>query len=161
LTLRKSFSIIGIDPGSIKTGYGIINIEGNKFSHVENGLIVPDKGMEFKERVAYIFKGLNEIIEEFKPDLMAIEDIFMSKNANSALKLGHIRGVAMAAAALSNITVYEYTPTQVKKSVAGSGRAQKVQIQHMVKTMLGLRELPYEDAADALAVAITHSFSIR
>ena len=94
------------------------------------------------------------------PDTVALEDIFVAKNANSALKLGHVRGAVMSAAVLKNCPLFEYTPTRVKKSVAGNGRADKVQIQHMVKIMLKLRELAQEDASDALAIAITHAFAV-
>jgi len=154
------FSVLGIDPGSIKTGYGIVTFSGNKLSHVENGVIIPGKNIEFKERVAHIFVEINRITKQYKPNYMAIEDIFVSKNVNSALKLGHIRGVAMAAATLNNVLVSEYSPTRVKKSVVGAGRASKDQVQFMIKTMLGLKHIPQEDAADALAIAITHGFSV-
>lgn len=154
-----SYTILGIDPGSIKTGYGIIRKSGNILTHIENGIIAPPKDMEFKDRVAFIFKGVFDVIEVYKPDYIGLEDIFVSINAKSALKLGHIRGAVMSAAALKGIPLYEYTPTRVKQSVAGSGRAEKYQIQHMVRAILKLKELAQEDASDALAVAITHSFS--
>ncbi|HQJ61462.1 MAG TPA: crossover junction endodeoxyribonuclease RuvC, partial [bacterium] len=117
-------------------------------------------GMEFKERVAYIFRGVCETIEEFKPDYLSLEDIFISKNAQSALKLGHIRGAVMSASVVHGVPVFEYSPTRVKQSITGNGRAEKFQIQEMVKLLLKLKEIPQEDAADALAVAITHAFSV-
>lgn len=157
---KKGYIILGIDPGSIKTGFGLINVSGNSYTHIENGLIAPPKGMEFKERVAYIFRGVCETIEEFKPDYLSLEDIFISKNAQSALKLGHIRGAVMSAAVIHGIPVFEYSPTRVKQSITGNGRAEKFQIQEMVKLLLKLKEIPQEDAADALAVAITHAFSV-
>lgn len=151
---------MGIDPGSIKTGFGFIRCSGQMLTHIENGLVAPPRGMDFKDRVAFIFEGLYELIKQYKPDCIALEDIFIAKNAQSALKLGHIRGAVMSAAVLSNCPLFEYTPTRVKKSVAGSGRADKVQIQHMVKMLLKLPELAQEDASDALAIAITHAFSV-
>ena len=157
---NDGFIILGIDPGSIKTGYGAINVISNTFRHIDNGLIMPPKGMEFKERVAFIFKGVCDVIQEFKPDYLALEDIFISVNAQSALKLGHIRGAVISASVVHGIPVSEYSPTRVKQSVTGSGRAEKFQVQEMVKMLLKLREVPQEDAADALAVAITHAFSV-
>lgn len=157
---NKGFIILGIDPGSIKTGYGLINVFGNSFTHIDNGIIAPPKGMDFKDRVAFIFRGVVETIEEFKPSYLSLEDIFVSVNAQSALKLGHIRGAVMCAAAINGVPVFEYSPTRVKQSVTGSGRAQKFQIQEMVRVLLKLKEVPQEDAADALAVAITQAFSV-
>jgi crossover junction endodeoxyribonuclease RuvC len=157
---NDGFIILGIDPGSIKTGYGIINVVSNTYKHIDNGLIMPPKGMEFKERVAFIFQGVCDTIKEFKPDYLAVEDIFISINAQSALKLGHVRGAVICAAIVNGIPVFEYTPTRVKQSVTGSGRAEKFQIQEMVRILLKLKEIPQEDAADALAVAITHAFSV-
>ncbi len=150
--------ILGIDPGSIKTGYGLINVRGNSIVHIDNGLIIPPKNISFPERISYIFKGICKIMEEFSPTALSMENIFVGKNADSALKLGHVRGAAMAAATIADIAIFEYSPTQVKKSVTGNGRATKDQIQIMIKTMMALREVPYEDAADALAAAVTHAF---
>lgn len=157
---NSGFKILGIDPGSIRTGFGVINVCGNTYTHIENGLIAPPKGMEFKERVAFIFRGVSETIEEFKPDYLSLEDIFISVNAQSALKLGHIRGAVISASVVHGVPVFEYSPTRVKQSITGSGRAEKFQIQEMVKILLKLKEVPQEDAADALAVAITHAFSV-
>jgi crossover junction endodeoxyribonuclease RuvC len=157
---NSGFKILGIDPGSIRTGFGVINVCGNTYTHIENGLIAPPKGMEFKERVAFIFRGVSETIEEFRPDYLSLEDIFISVNAQSALKLGHIRGAVISASVVHGVPVFEYSPTRVKQSITGSGRAEKFQIQEMVKILLKLKEVPQEDAADALAVAITHAFSV-
>lgn len=151
---------MGVDPGSIRTGFGLLNVISNRYIHIDNGIVAPPKDMVFKDRVAFIFKGVCEVIEEHKPDYVAIEDIFMSKNAQSALKLGHVRGAIMSAAVIHGVPIFEYTPTRVKQSVAGSGRAQKHQIQEMVRILLKLKEVPQEDAADALAVALTHAFSV-
>lgn len=151
---------MGVDPGSIRTGFGLLKVISNRYIHIDNGIVAPPKDMVFKDRVAFIFKGICEVIEEHKPDFVAIEDIFMSKNAQSALKLGHVRGAIMSAAVIHGVPIFEYTATRVKQSVAGSGRAQKHQIQEMVRILLKLKEIPQEDAADALAVAMTHAFSV-
>lgn len=157
---KKGYIILGIDPGSIKTGFGLINSVSNTMEHIDNGLIAPPKDMPFKDRVAYIFKELVETVKEYKPDCIALEDIFISKNAQSALKLGHVRGAVMSAAVINGLPLFEYSPTRVKQSVTGGGRAHKHQIQEMVRILLKLREIPQEDAADALAVAITHAFTV-
>jgi len=153
-------SILGIDPGSIKTGWGLIRKEGNILVHVDNGLIVPPREMVFRDRVAFIFDGIRDVIRRFSPHCVSLEEVFMAKNAQSALKLGHIRGAVIAAAVLCNVPIIEYSATRVKQSVTGNGRAEKFQIQQMVRIILGLREPPSEDAADALANAITHAFTL-
>lgn len=155
---KTEYIVMGVDPGSVKTGFGLISVSSNRYNHLDNGLVVPPKGMVFKERVAFIFKGICDVIKEFKPDCIAIEDIFIAKNAQSALKLGHVRGAIMSSAIVNGVPIFEYSPTRVKQSVAGIGRAQKFQIQEMVRILLKLGEVPQEDAADALAVALTHAF---
>ncbi len=152
--------ILGIDPGSIKTGWGLIRKEGAVFRHIDNGLVMPPRDMIFRERVAFIFAEVRDIIERFSPDCVSLEEVFMAKNAQSALKLGHIRGAVIAAAVLRNVPVVEYSATRVKQSVTGNGRAEKFQIQQMIRVILGLPEPPQEDAADALANAITHAFTL-
>ncbi len=156
----KGYTIMGIDPGSIKTGFGTIKAFSGTMEHIDNGLISPPKDMPFKERVTYIFSEVVQKIKEFNPDCIALEDIFISKNAQSALKLGHVRGAVMSAAVLNGTPLFEYSPTRVKQSITGRGRAEKHQIQEMVRILLKLREVPQEDAADALAVAITHAFTV-
>jgi len=158
---KNPLIILGIDPGSIKTGFGLILLQNKMISHIENGLIAPPKDSDFKDRISFIFTRLLEIIDEFKPDQISLEEIFMSKNADSALKLGHVRGAVMAAATLKNVPLFEYTPTRIKSSVVGNGRASKEQVQQMVKIMLKLKEPAQEDASDALAAAITHSFCVK
>ncbi len=153
--------ILGIDPGSIKTGWGVIRKEGQRMIHVDNGLIMPPAGMAFKDRVAFIFKGVLDTIDAFTPHHLSLEDIFMAKNAQSALKLGHVRGAVIAAAFLRGVPVAEYTASHVKQAVTGNGRAEKFQIQEMVRVILGLREIAQEDASDALANALTHAFTLR
>ena len=153
--------ILGIDPGSRKTGYGIIYRKESKFYAVAFGVIKPKTTMDFKDRITEIFSEVNALIKLHHPTAMAMEDIFFAKNAMSALKLGHVRGAIMVAASLNNISLSEYSPTHVKQAVTGSGRAQKHQIQQMIKMLFGLSDPPQEDAADALAVAVTHSFEVK
>ncbi|MCK5807558.1 crossover junction endodeoxyribonuclease RuvC [bacterium] len=153
--------ILGIDPGSRKTGYAFIYRENSKFHAVDFGVIKPKTTMDFKDRITEIFSEINALIKLHHPVEMAMEDIFFSKNAMSALKLGHVRGAIMVAASLNQLPLAEYSPTHVKQAVSGSGRAQKHQVQQMVKMLFGLSEVPQEDAADALAVAVTHSFEVR
>ena len=146
--------ILGIDPGSRKTGYGLVEVRGSKVVHVDNGVIVVNVKDSIPLRLRQICEGLQDIIREFRPDEVAVESVFLGKNVSSALKLGQARGVALFAAAHFNLTVTEYAPTEVKRAVVGTGRAEKKQVQEMVRILLGLPEVPQEDAADALAVAI-------
>ncbi len=148
--------VLGIDPGSRITGYGIVKMSGNRLIHVDNGAIFTDSATDFAGRLKTIFDGLLEIIAEFGPDQVAIENIFFSTNAQSALKLGQARGAAIVAAVHSGLPVSEYSALQVKQAVVGQGRAEKGQVQKMLKVLLGLPEVPQADAADALAVAICH-----
>ncbi|MBT3182333.1 MAG: crossover junction endodeoxyribonuclease RuvC [Deltaproteobacteria bacterium] len=148
--------ILGIDPGSRITGYGIIENTGNSISHVDNGGIQPDHKLPFSQRLRKIFDELANLIDIHKPDIVAIENVFVAKNVRSSLLLGHARGTAMVAASLANLRVEEYSPSEVKQAIVGTGRATKCQIQHMVKAMLNLPEIAFEDASDALAVAICH-----
>jgi len=148
--------VLGIDPGSNVTGYGIVECHGSTFKHIENGGISPRRGLAFPERLQNIFRGLKALMERFRPDAVAIENVFVAKNARSSLILGHARGVALLAASETGLTAAEYSPSQVKLAVTGSGRADKEQIQRMVRALLGLPEVACEDASDALAVAICH-----
>lgn len=148
--------ILGIDPGSRITGFGIINVVGSRNEYVTSGCIrVADKS--FPERLKKIFDNITEIIERYCPQEMAIEQVFMAKNAGSALKLGHARGAAIVAGVNQGLPVSEYSARQIKQSVVGSGAADKAQVQHMVKILLSLSDLPQEDAADALAAAMCHA----
>jgi crossover junction endodeoxyribonuclease RuvC len=150
--------ILGIDPGSRKTGFGIINAIGNKTEYVTSGVIrIPD--VELPERLKIIFNSITQIINQYCPQEMAIEQVFMAKNAASALKLGQARGAAIVAAVAQDLPVSEYEARKVKQSVVGNGAADKLQVQHMVKTLLRLPAAPQEDAADALAVALCHANS--
>ena len=149
--------ILGIDPGSRKTGYGIISHLAGKAHYVGSGVIRMPATMNLPERLKVIFESVCEIIETYCPQEMAVEQVFMAKNAGSALKLGQARGAAIVAGVSHNLPVSEYEARKVKQSVVGTGAADKLQVQHMVKILLGLPEAPQEDAADALAIAICHA----
>jgi len=148
--------ILGVDPGSQKTGVGIIDVQGNHLTHVHHAVIRTGKG-DFDERLHILFAGLSKIITAFKPDTAAIEDVFVSKNVGSALKLGQARGALIAACGAHRLRVAPYSPTKIKQSVVGFGRADKDQVGHMVRMLLHPPEPLPEDAADALAVAICHA----
>ncbi len=148
--------ILGIDPGSRKTGFGIIRLDGSRTAYISSGVIrIPDTALP--ERLKTIFSALNEIIQQFQPQEVAVENVFMAKSAGSALKLGQARGAAIVAAVSHDLPVAEYEARKVKQSVVGTGAATKLQVQHMVKTLLALPGEPQEDAADALAVALCHA----
>ncbi len=150
--------ILGIDPGSQITGYGIIDMDGNHASHVAHGAIRIEK-KELADKLRTVFEKITEILQQYKPDEMSIEKVFMHRNADSALKLGQARGAAIAACAITDIRVFEYTATQVKQATVGKGHAAKQQVQHMVKILLCLNEIPQADAGDALAIALCHGHS--
>lgn len=147
--------ILGVDPGSRKTGFGIINVLGNHSEYIISGVIrLPDA--DLPERLKVIFDSLSEIIERHCPEEMSVEQVFMGKSAGSALKLGQARGAAIVAGTFHNLSIFEYAARQIKQAVVGNGGAQKEQVQHMVKTLLRLPAIPQEDAADALAAALCH-----
>ncbi len=148
--------IIGIDPGSRLTGYGLIDSDGMHSVCLAYGALKLS-GASLPPRLGEIFSEVSHLIQEHRPDVMAIEEVFMAKNPSSALKLGQARGAAICAAVHCGIGVAEYTPTRIKQAVVGTGRADKAQIQHMVRMILGLREQLQADAADALAVALSHA----
>ncbi len=154
--------ILGIDPGTRYFGYGVIervaNAPSNKVRYIECGVLEPKRTGELAARLAEIALGLAEIIEELRPDVVAVEGVFHGVNARSALQLGHSRGVALAAAGSRSLPVHEYAPATVKRAVAGNGLASKYQVQAMVLALCGLRRAPRLDASDALAVAICHAF---
>jgi len=151
--------VLGIDPGSRITGYGIVEKQGNRLIHIDNGAIQVGTRENFSSRLEGIYAGLQQLIAEYQPEAAAIEQIFVSRNVSSALKLGHARGAAMLAAVHGGLDVHEYTAMQVKSAVVGYGRAAKGQVQQMVKALLNLPEIAQEDASDALAVAICHAHS--
>lgn len=148
--------ILGIDPGSRLTGYGIINALGSRTEYITSGVIrLPIESLP--ERLKVIFDSISAIIHEYTPQAVAIENVFMAKSAGSALKLGQARGAAIAAAVNADLPVAEYEARKVKQAVVGTGAADKLQVQHMVKTLLQLSRSPQADAADALAVALCHA----
>jgi crossover junction endodeoxyribonuclease RuvC len=149
--------ILGIDPGSRATGYGVIEVCGGRLDFVCCGVIRVVNGQSFPERLLEINQGICEVIETQRPDRVAIEEVFMARNPSSALKLGHARGVLVLAAMQHRLPPAEYSARQIKQAVAGYGNADKAQIQHMVKAILSLAKSPSHDAADALAVAICHA----
>jgi crossover junction endodeoxyribonuclease RuvC len=150
--------IFGIDPGTDRTGYGCVEADGSRHRLVLSGAIKTPALASFPEKLLKIHIGLAALIAECQPDCVAIENLFHAVNARSALKLGHARGVAMLAAVEAGLPIAEYTPAEVKLAVVGYGRAEKQQVQQMVKLLLGLAVVPTpHDAADALAVAICHS----
>jgi len=151
--------VLGIDPGSRITGFGVIDIEKGKLKYVTSGCIkMSDKQLPI--RIKTIFENLCEVIDSTQPEFMAIEDVFVSNNARSALVLGQARGAAISAGVSKGLPVGEYSALHIKKSVVGYGKADKSQVQHMVKSILALGGVPQEDAADALACAICHSHTL-
>ena len=148
--------VLGIDPGSIVTGYGLINTTGNRLEYVTSGCIKTSTAETLPEKLDVIFQGVARLIDEYIPAELAIERVFVSRNAEAALKLGQARGVAIVAAVNQGLPVYEYEARKVKQAVVGSGAATKNQVQHMVKALLRLTGTPQADAADALAIAICH-----
>ncbi len=147
--------ILGVDPGSRRTGYGIIEVQGNQVRHVASGVLRLEH-LPVPERLGKIYNELTALIEQFTPRCLSIERVFVHKNPESALKLGQARGVAICAAANQGLPVHEYAPREIKLSTVGYGNASKNQVQHMTRILLCLREIPLEDAADALAVALCH-----
>lgn len=148
--------ILGIDPGSRITGYGVIDIQGVRITYVASGCI-RISGEQLADRLQQVYAGVSEVVERYRPDQMAIEQVFMARNADSALKLGQARGVAIVAGANQALPVSEYAARRVKQSVVGNGGADKSQVQHMVAHLLKLPGLPQADAADALAIALCHA----
>jgi crossover junction endodeoxyribonuclease RuvC len=154
--------VMGIDPGTLTSGYGIVAEEDHKLFHVVSGGITPSAKQPFPTRLKKIYEELEKIIDKHKPHVVVVEDLFVSKNIKSALKLGHARGIAILAAMNAGLPVFEYAPLEVKQAVVGYGKAEKKQVQLMVKALLDLPKIPHPaDAADALAAAICHIHSSR
>ncbi len=154
--------IMGIDPGFAITGYGIVKYEGNKFSPLEYGAVLTKASTPFAQRLLELDEGLSAVIEKYKPEAISVEELFFNKNIKTAIMAAHGRGIALAAAARSGAEVYEYTPLQVKQAVVGYGRAEKAQVQQMIKVILNLPGIPKpDDVADALAIAICHGNSCK
>jgi crossover junction endodeoxyribonuclease RuvC len=148
--------ILGIDPGSRATGFGVIEMDGQRAVYVTGGCIRPDVSDSLGERLQIIYRGIDRTIDRYRPDEVAVEMVFMNRNPDSALKLGQARGAAMVCAANRGLPLYEFTPAQIKQAIVGKGNADKVQVQHMVRVLLCLREQPAPDVADALATALCH-----
>jgi crossover junction endodeoxyribonuclease RuvC len=152
--------ILGIDPGIAIVGYGIIKYEGNKFTVMNYGAITTESSMQLPERLKVIYRAVQDLINVYRPSVVAVEELFFNKNVKTALNVGQGRGVVILAAANAGVNIFEYTPLQVKQSVVGYGRAQKPQVQQMVKALLSLNAVPKpDDVADALAVAVCHANS--
>ncbi|MEM7431861.1 MAG: crossover junction endodeoxyribonuclease RuvC [Pseudomonadota bacterium] len=147
--------ILGIDPGSRVTGFGVVDFFGDKPTYVACGVVKTHKG-SFPDRLQQIFESVAEVVGEYQPDLVAVESVFMARNAGSALKLGHARAAALCATFTHQIEVVEYSPREIKQAVVGTGAATKEQVQHMIVSLLRLDATPVNDAADALAAAICH-----
>lgn len=147
---------LGVDPGTRATGWGVVEFEKNHLRHVAHGVIVTRPDSPLPERLATIFRGLGQVIADYRPDEAGVENIFTARNTQSALKLGHARGVILLCAELNGLHICEYTPQQVKSAVVGYGRAEKEQVQDMVRRLLALPKKAQADASDALAVAICH-----
>ena len=148
--------VLGVDPGSNVTGYGLVEKRNNETNCVQFGHISSRDKTPFYQRIHNIFRSMAEIITHYRPSEMAIEDVFYAKNVKSTLKLGHARAAVLIAAAQSGIRIFEYTPLQIKKSVVGYGRATKQQVRAMVQVILKLKEVPNLDISDALAAAVCH-----
>ncbi len=154
--------IFGIDPGADRTGYGCVETDGSRHRIVTCGAIAAPASASFPNKLLQIHERLAALLRECRPDAVAIENLFFAANVKSALKLGHARGVAVLAAVEAGVALVEYTPAEIKRAVVGYGRAEKPQVQQMVKLMLGLPAIPTpHDAADALAVAICHAHAAK
>ena len=154
--------ILGIDPGYGITGYSIIDYVGNKFRLIASGAIKTPANMSFPLRLSEIYTDLNHIIDEYKPDAVSVEELFFNNNAKTAINVAQARGVILVACSQRGIPTYEYTPLQVKQAVVGYGRADKIQVQKMVKTILNVETLPkLDDTTDSMAMAICHAHSAK
>ncbi len=152
--------ILGIDPGTATTGYGLIKKTEDKLKLLDYGCIKTSKDLDPADRLSVIFKELKKVVKKEAPNVICVEELFFAANVKTALKVGQARGIVLLAAKESGIPIFEYTPLQVKQAICGYGRAEKVQIQKMVKTLLDLTDIPKpDDAADALAIAICHANS--
>ncbi|MGE0006189.1 MAG: crossover junction endodeoxyribonuclease RuvC [Parvibaculaceae bacterium] len=149
--------IIGIDPGLRRTGWGLIACQGTRLSHIADGVITSDQALSLAERLVQLRRALARVIAEWRPDEAAVEETFVNTDARATLKLGQARGIALLVPAEAGVAVAEYAPNQVKKTVVGSGHAEKDQIHHMVKVLLPRARPQSADAADALAIAICHA----
>lgn len=148
--------VIGVDPGSISCGYGVLESDKSGLQHVASGAITPPRTFDFSKKLQFIYSSLMKLIQEHSPQVMSLEDIFFAKNVKSAIKLGQSKGVAMLAAEESGLSIHEYSPTKVKLAITGSGRAKKFEIMKMVSYALGVDDCDRNDVSDALAIALCH-----
>ncbi len=154
--------ILGIDPGYAIVGYSVIDYIGNKFNLITSGAVLTDAGVSFPLRLEKIYRDLEEIIKTYKPDAMSVEELFFNNNAKTAIDVAQARGVILVVGRLNNLPTYEYTPLQIKQAVAGYGRADKIQVQRMVKMILKVEKLPkLDDITDSMAIAICHAHSAK
>jgi len=154
--MTAGLTILGIDPGSQVTGFGVIVVEGKVLRYLASGCI-RTRGGELAERLRIIFEGATRLVEEYRPDEVSVERVFVNRNVDSALKLGHARAAALCGTFLHAVPVHEYAPREIKLAVTGSGAAEKIQVAHMVRRLLAVQGPLASDAADALAVAICHA----
>jgi crossover junction endodeoxyribonuclease RuvC len=148
--------VLGLDPGTRHFGWGLVRKVGTRLLHIAHGVLDVEREGDLGDRLVAIEKELNAIVAQYRPDQASIESLFFHKDAQAAAKLGHARGVAMLVCARAGLASFEYAPARVKRSVAGSGRADKNQVAQMIRIVLGLPAVPRSDAADALAIAVTH-----
>lgn len=154
--------ILGIDPGYAIVGYSIIDYIGNKFNLITSGAVLTDAGVSFPLRLEKIYKDLDNIIKTYKPNAMSVEELFFNNNAKTAIAVAQARGVILVVGRMNDLPTYEYTPLQVKQAVAGYGRADKIQVQKMVKVILNVEKLPkLDDITDSMAMAICHAHSSK
>ncbi len=159
--MNEATHILGVDPGTIIMGFGVVKKAGSKLRAIDYGIIKPNGNLSISERLKYIYQKINEVIKKNKLKIVVVEDIFFYKNFRSAVKIGEARSLVILAAANHGLEVVEYLPTKIKQAVVGNGRASKLQVQNMVKRILSLSELPLSDAADALAAAICHCHRMK
>jgi crossover junction endodeoxyribonuclease RuvC len=158
----KGHTILGIDPGTATMGWGVVRQEGSRLRYVQHGAITTPSAWAMPRRLGRLFDGVTQLLEGYRPDTVAVEELFFNTNVTTAITVGQARGVALLAAYRAGLEVAEYTPLQVKQAITSYGRAEKRQVQEMVRALLNLREIPRpDDAADGLAIAITHAFSSR
>ena len=155
--MTSPIRILGIDPGLRRTGWGLITAQGTKLTYGDCGVVTSDGDLPLALRLRELFEGIGRIVETVRPHEVAVEETFVNKDAQATLKLGHARAMALVVPALAGLPVFEYAPNLIKKTVAGSGHAEKVQIQAMVRFLLPKAEFRVADAADALAIAVTHA----
>jgi crossover junction endodeoxyribonuclease RuvC len=158
----RGHTILGIDPGTATMGWGVIRQEGNRLRYVQHGAVTTPSDWEMPRRLGRLFDGVTELLQGYRPETVAVEELFFNTNVTTAITVGQARGVAILAAYKAGVEVHEYTPLQVKQAITSYGRADKRQVQEMVRVLLNLREIPRpDDAADGLAIAITHAFTSR